>query len=353
MLDFSKLTPTNHAVQSLRELIALSTFKGEQLENIVTVMSGVVHGDRLGFIGDMSRVGKKGGGCDPSYTTAAISSAEKVWALGKWEIPLKLCYEALEGTIAEYCLNEGTAIQDLTSTEYMTVIVEPALEKAMIEMVWRMGWFGDTAAKNIADSGNITAGVDTALLTTCDGLFKRLFAIGAGAASQKSAIAANAEATYALQKSVLLGSGVATGLFETIRMDADSRIASLDGAGIFCTKSLADALQYDIKRTYKTNLPWEKIFTGFEMTEWDGVTIYKVSNWDRMIKEYEDNGTKLNLPHRAVYSAPSNLLVGTSGAQPISDLSIKFDDITRNNYIYSTGKLGTLVQEDAMVHVAY
>ena len=38
-------------------------------------------------------------------------------------------------------------------------------------------------------------------------------------------------------------------------------------------------------------------FKGLDVTEYNGVPIYRVSIWDRFIQKYQNNGTKLNLPH--------------------------------------------------------
>lgn len=352
-LDFTKLTPTNHAIESLRDLLNMTVFQDETLEQFITSMGGVVHGKRLGFIGEMEDVGNKGAGCNPTYKSVGIPAAEKQWELGDWSIPLNLCYEDLEGTIAEYCLKTGTEIGDLTSTEYMDFIVLPKLEEAMRKMMWRIAWYGDKDAKVNTGGGVLTTGVDPTLFTMADGFWKRLFAIATANTNQYTEISANDTASYAAQKSGLLTKGVATSLFEKIRMDADGRIEVMDGSAIFCTKSLADALAWDAKQSYNTIMPWQVLFDGLKVSEWDGVKVYAISVFDRFTKKYQDNGTKLNLPHRAVYTAPSQLLMGYPGSSAISELDVWFERKERMNYIYSAGKIGTLTKEDELMHIAY
>ena len=60
-LDFTKLTPTNHAIESLRDLLNMTVFQDENLEQFITSMGKIVHGKRLGFIGEMEDVGNEGG----------------------------------------------------------------------------------------------------------------------------------------------------------------------------------------------------------------------------------------------------------------------------------------------------
>ena len=361
----NKLTPSNGAIKDLKELLILTTFMSEELEKYFTFMQNVNTGDKLGWTGEMNDVGWAGTSCNPTYKSFSIEAAQKEWTVGKWEIPLKLCYTELENTIAQYCLKSGTDIQDLTSTEYMDNIVLPALERAMYQMAWRIIWFGDTAATNITSStnsatppvttysGSIKAGVDVDLFKTCNGLFKQLFAIGTANSAQKTAIAANSEVTYALQKSKLRESGVAIGIFDTMFANADSRIDHMDGAAVFCTKSLTDALTADLKREYKLILDWQQVYGGLKVAEYEGRTIYSVGIWDRFIQSYQDNGEYLNLPHRAVFGSPSQMLVGSPANQIISDVDVFFDKQSRENYMYAAGMLGTLVGEDNLFQLAY
>lgn len=347
------LTPSNGAIQSLKDLIIAELFTDPELEQFFTLRQNVHNGDKLGYVGSMDDVGWNGSGCNPTYKEATVSFLEKEWAIGDWQVPLKWCYKDLENTIAEYCLKTGTDIADLASTEYMDDIVYPALKEAMRLMMWRFIWFGDKDAKLASASGVITAGTDVELFKTADGFWKRLFAIGTENAGQKTAIEANTQESTALQLSKIKENGVAIGIFDSMLENADSRIFGVEGAGIFCTKTLADALTKDLKREYKEILTWEQVFNGLKVTEYNGVPVYSVSLWDRFIQKYENNGTKLNLPHRAVFGSPRELLVGTPANELISDLDIFFDRKDRMNYIYSTGKLGTLIGQDDLFQIAY
>ena len=349
---FENLTPDKGAIRDLRELINLTAYKDESLEALFTTMTSAVNGKKLGFIGDMEDVGKKATSqCNPSYGKAKIEAVEKTWELGSWQIPLELCVDDIMGTIAEYTIATGTNKGDLTSNDYMRLVYRPALERAVRKMMWRILWFGDNDAKNVGSSGVITDGVSADLFNMTDGFWKRLFAITTANEGQKTTIEANSQASTAEQKSSLLTEGTATGIVDKMLMDADPRIATLDGVAIFMTKSLADALTYDVKKVYKNIMPWEVIFDGVQMSSYNGVPVYAISIWDRMIMQYQNNGTKLNIPHRAVFTAPKNLLAGAPG-ELFSELDIFFDRKARTTNIYATGDLGTLIAEDALVQVA-
>lgn len=347
-LENLTLQPEN--LDSIKSAIQETFFKDEDFSSFVNIMK-VKNDDPIALIGEMEMVGKKGGGCDPTYEEKGIANSQKRWELGQWEIPIKICYEALKGSIGEYSLKTGTAIGDLTSTDFMTIYTD-ALQRAMQQMIWRFGWFGDkTAALAGSDGGKLTEGSDVNMFNVCDGLFKRIFT--ATAAKNHTAIAANSETTAAAQVSALRKKGAATTLVDTILMDVDTRIIDDSDAVLLMTRSLADALTYDIKQTYHDIMPWDKVFDGFDVATYNGVKIARVGIWDRMINAYEKGETTVNLPHRAVFCNPKHLMVGTDADALISDLDIFFDQKERRNYIYATGKIGTALLEENMIHAAY
>ena len=347
-LENLTLQPEN--LDSIKSAIQETFFKDEDFSSFVNIMK-VKENDPIALIGEMEKVGKKGGGCDPTYEEKGIANSMNRWELGQWEIPVKICYEALKGSIAEYSLKTGTEIGDLTSTDFMTIYTD-ALQRAMLQMIWRFGWFGDKeAALAGAGGGKLTAGLDVNMFNVCDGLFKRIFT--ATATKNHTTIAANSEATAATQVSALRKKGAATTLVDTILMDVDTRIIDDSDAVLLMTRSLADALTYDIKQTYHDIMPWEKVFDGFDVATYNGVKIARVGIWDRMINAYEKGETTVNLPHRAVFCNPKHLMVGTDADALISDLDIFFDQKERRNYIYATGKIGTALLEENMIHAAY
>lgn len=368
MINFEEFTIDNGAIRDLSELLFTSIYNDPDLERVATMRTNVKDGKKLGYLDSIGDVGVPSEGCDPTYTGVNITGIEKTWDLGGWEIPKTICYKDLENTLAELGMNTGTEKADLTTTPYWTQILIPLLQKAITEMFWRLSWFGDTKAANVVTSdgddeegsglekvagGVVTAGIDPKLLQPCDGLWKRLFAIIASNASQKTAIAANEEATYVLQKTKIRESGVAIGIVDNLLSDADSRIFDKGDHAIMMTNSLFKALRNDVVDKYgKTTMPFEYVSAGFGLSEYDGHTIIVLDIWDRLIKKFEDNGTTLNCPHRAVLCSPSNLFIGTSDKDRMASLTVKFDDRKRDNFIFASSDLGTLVGEDALVQVA-
>lgn len=352
MIDFSQLTLNNQGVTDLNKVLFTTAFVESNLFDICTAQTGVKDGEKLDYVDNMGEVGVAGRNCDPTYTSVVIKGIEKAWVLGDWTISKKICYKTLENTIAKWSLNTGVAREDLTGTEFWNKIMLPLLDRALTDFYWRAAWFGDTAAANIADSGVITAGVDVNLFKMCDGLFKRLFTIAGANAAQHTTIAANAQASEASQKSAIKTQGVALGILDAILSDADSRIQA-NGGMLTMTNSLYQAFRRDYAQAYKDTIPFMEVADGVKLPHYDGVPVKVVMEWDNMIKKYEDNGTKLNNPHRAVFAAKENLFVGTSAKDTFAEFDVTFNKVSRNNYMYAASNVGTLVGEDALVQVAY
>ena len=345
-MNFSQFTVDNGAIRDLGELLFLTVFNDPEIERVLTISTGVYNGQKLGYIDDMGDVGKNKSGCSPTYDNINITGVEKEWALGPWQIAKHICYTELENTIAKYSLNTGTEIAYLPDTPYWNDVLVPLLQRAMVEMFWRIAWFGDTDAKNVADSGLLTTGVDKTLFTMADGLWKRLKAITATNTS------ATPKVTYASQKAAIRKEGVAIGIVDDMLSDADSRIFDKEDHAIMMTNSLFKALRNDVKKLHNLQLEVEQVTSGIQLSRYDGHEIIVLDIWDRMIKKYEDNGTSLNCPHRAILTSPQNLFAGTTDKELIADLSVTFNDETRYNNIFAQSNIGTLVGEDALVQVA-
>lgn len=343
------LQPEN--LDTLRDAIIRQVLEDEDFRKYVTIKK-VRSGEPLAVIGEMDAVGHAGAGCNPTFDEIGIANSVKRWALGAWSIALKICYANLEDTIAEYCLKSGTAIGDLTGTDFLAIYTE-MLATQMKRMIWRFAWFGDINAATITNGGNITNGEDITLLNANNGFFKQLFAIGTANAGQVTPIAANSQTTYAAQTAAIKTAGVATGIVDSILFDADSRINANGGAILMLNKKLADALALDVKNQFKVIMPWERVFEGFSISEYNGVRVASIATWDWMINTYENTGTAWNKPFRAVLANPANLIIGCDANDPISELDIWFNKDERQQKIYAAGKLDTKVAQDDLVHLAY
>jgi len=352
--DMNQLTPDNGAVLDLRELLFLTAMQSEALERTMTIVTGAVHGKKVGGIGEMGLVGTTQPNCKPDFNSTNIATQEKEWDLGQWTVAEEICYKDLLDTIIRMSLRKGTDIADMTGGEYIDLIVEPLLAKAIEKMLWRLYWFGDKTALNASAGGIITDGIDTDLFKVADGFFKRLLAITAADPSRRTVINANTETTYASQKSAIRDAGVAMDIFESLIYDADMRLRQASDKVILCTQSMADALAIDVKRITGSDLQWESMFDGLiSATKWNGQEILALPRWDEMIASFENNGTVVNKPHRAVFASIGTLWAGVESTNLLAQLKIWFSEDLQANRMLAKDFIGTLIWEDYLVQYAY
>ena len=328
-------------IRDLSQLINIDTLRDERIQDYVRVVRAK-NGDPVGLIGKGNPIGTTGCGCDPTYGSLAPFNALKRWELGCWVAPLKICYTEMEGTIAEYALKTGTAIGDLNGTQVMSEVIYPIINDLLVDLIWRIAWFGDTDAENITDGGSITNGVDTDLITVADGLWKRIFAQVAVNSAQRTAITTNTKAAMTAQ-------GAATALIDQMLIDAGPEIMAKSGKVIYMTQALATAFDMDLRKSNCCNLPWNQVTEGITTTTYNGITYVAVAKWDELIATFE-NGA---MPYRAILTTKDNLLVGTPAGEFVNDFDFYFDRISRNFYIYGTGKIGTMLLEDKAFQAAY
>lgn len=353
-INFANLTPDNGAVRELRELIFRAVLDGEKLGTLFNVLPNQKHGSKVGFIGEFGLVGKASQGCDPVYNNSVLAANEKTWDILAWEIAESICYADLEGTLASVALRTKTAAADLTGTEYVDYILMPRLELAIRKMLQRLAWFGDKAADNVADGGILSAGVDPSYFNVTDGFWKRVYAGVSANTIKQTTIAANSQASYALQKSALLEAGVATGILDNLIMDAPMALRQAPNQVIYITQSLRDAVDYDLVHNNKgSELHWNALFDGITETTYKGIVVRAIPFWDETIRAYEDAGAAWNKPHRAIYAVKDNLLLGLESENEIAEIEVWFEKKDKKNYIRVEDKLGTLIADDNLIQVAY
>ena len=97
-IDFSKLTPSNGAVNDLRKLIFLAFSSDESVGALLNILPRQHNGDKVGFVGEFGAIGKASNGCDPTYGNDLVSTGEKTWDIKRWEVAEAICFADLENT---------------------------------------------------------------------------------------------------------------------------------------------------------------------------------------------------------------------------------------------------------------
>lgn len=353
----NNFTVSNQGITDLRELLMLQVLKTGSLTEVLNMNYGVRNGKRIGGIGEFGLVGKNSPMCNPQFNNTNLATQEKVWELGNVSILERLCADDFVDTMVKFSMGTGNDKADLTGDDLMSIVIEPKLAEALEKTLWRVFWFGDKNAANIGAGGVITTGIDVDFFNMTDGLFKRLFTIAPTGSAQHVPIASNGNSTYQSQKNgLLLGtSDSATEIMDSLIYNADMRLRQSSDKFVLCTQSFADALAADIKRSNKgSDLQWESLFDGLVYaTRYNGETVIALPMWDEMIRSFEDDGTRWNNPHRAVYASKSTLMAGTESSDLLGALKIWFSDDDQDVKIIARDDVGTMIWEDNLIMMAY
>lgn len=353
-LNFTALTPDNGAIRDLKGLILLRMLDPDTLGKLFTVLPNQRDGAKVGIVGEFGLVGQAAQGCSPTYNSSAISTAEKTWNIAEWGVYEQICYEDLKGTLAQVAFSQKTSVGDLTASQYMDEVVAPRLLLAIRKMLLRFAFFGDTAAALDSAGGVLKAGVDPSYFNLTDGYWKQILAGVAGGTIGRTTFAANAQTTFATQKSTIAGKGVATGYMNSLIEDAPVALRQAENQRIYITLALKDALDADIRaNNVGSDLQWESIFGGIKRAEYNGIELIVVPFMDEIIKGYEGDGKAWNNPFRAIYTTKDNLLVGIGSEDEIAELKVWFDDKEDLNYIKAKDSVGFIVASDDLVQVGF
>ena len=82
------------------------------------------------------------------------------------------------------------------------------------------------------------------------------------------------------------------------------------------------------------------------------MTLVPLPIWDEMIKRYENTGTKLNNPHRAVLTTKSNLNFGVDSENSFEDMRMWYNLDSRKVKTELMGKADAKLYNPELLQVA-
>lgn len=196
----------------------------------------------------------------------------------------------------------------------------------------------------VRSGGLITSGVSLTFFTLIDGFWKQLKTAVTATPSLKVTIAANAEATEALQKSALTPD-LANSTLEAM-IDAAPIVMRDPAKSIFyCTQSFADRYSRYLKGK-GIESTYQNLVNGINSLTFDGYSLVPMPIWDEMIQKYENLNGKLNSPHRVLLIEKENLAIGTPSTGVIEDFKIWYSEDQFKNFIYASDSIDALLLND-------
>lgn len=329
-IDLSKFTFTAEQIRDINELVFDQIIHSPELDYIHTIYPGIVFDKEVGFLTGGGLVGVAAQGCDPTPQDFQIGSRMVKWEPKRWEVFISECYTELEQTAALYAMKNGVMTPDLTDTDYMAIVVE-FLSQSIRDFFYRIAWFGDTAAENVSDGGQITNGVDVDYFTLIDGFWKQLTAGVTANASLGVTIAANAKTSKKEQLDGLTPED-ALNTLAAMYYGAPIEMRASGNMRFLVTQSVADKYQQYLSGK-GIESEYRNLVDGIPALTYAGVPVIPLPIWDKMIQSYQDLGSTFYKPHRAVLIEKLNLGIGTSSTGALDDLDIWYDKTSRKNYV--------------------
>lgn len=330
------------------------TFADPELSNIHDIQQGIKWNQQIVFAGRVGLMGKAVSGCTPN-AISGVTLTEKSWTPVDLDFRLEHCsadvnaQDKLVRQMAKMNPDFYNVIEGSQSPigNFLVAKVTEGFKENLIRQVW----FSDTAADTVANAGVLTNGTDKTYFNTFDGLFKQIFAeVGSGDDNFVS-IAKNAGISYSAQA---LASGDAIATLKAMYNAADPRLIDSGMAKFYVTRSLYDGYLNDLESVQNSGAGNTMINENGQITlTYRGIEVVKMDIWDRVIKAYEDNGTTLNLPHRAVLTTPSNIPVGTLATDDFGTLEAFYDMYHKVNVIDGVYTIDAKHLESYMTVAAY
>lgn len=316
------------------KVIHAMTFQNRALTDLHDVQQGIKYNEQIVFSSNTGLMGKAATSCTPNEITG-ITMSEKSWNPAREDFRLKHC--SADVNAQDKLVNQMTKmnpdfynIMEGSQSGIGDFLVASIMER-FNENIIRKVWFSDTAADTIANGGVLTNGTDKTYFNTFNGLFKEIFVDVPTSASNYAAITKNAGASYALQA---LASGESIAVLKAMFMKADSRLLARKDARFYVTRTLYDGYLNDLESLQTTGAGNTVITENGQLKlYYRGYEVVLMEIWDRTINSYENNGTKWNKPHRAVFTTADNIPVGTLAIDDFGTVRAFYDQVTNLNYI--------------------
>lgn len=350
LVTAESLTLNPREAETISEVIFERVFNDSDLTEYHDVEAGIDVSTQIAFAGRLGLLGKKTEGCTPNEADG-FTMTEKFWTPVMEDFRLTHCQTDMPALLKLFrkSKNINPDFYDLVGTQELGVIIS-AVESALVENIHRKVWFNDTAAQTIASGGVFKNGTDLGYFNSFDGLFKQIFSEVGVNASNRVAIDKNTQASYAAQA---LGEDAALQIFEKMVTVADERLVAADDAFILASRSLADNYRATLRNKNLGSGFLEVVEEGRPKLYFDGIEIKVRYDWDRYIKTYQDNGTKWNLPHRAVLTTKSNIPVGTLSEADLAKLDVFYDRTQKLNIMDAAYTLDAKHLEKYLTVAAY
>lgn len=335
VIDVSALTINAEEERDIAAAIFEIAITGGGIAESHEIETGISYRQQIVFVGLIGLVGKAITGCSFPAHDNSLALTQKFWDPVQVGGRLSHCARDLNNLqkLFRRATNVNPDFYDKIDSPELG-LVTAAIETALLQMLHRLIWFGDKNAALVANSGVITAGTDLGFFTPIDGLFKQLFNDITTSADNYVAIAENQNASYAAQ--ALTGTDRGMAILRAMYNARSKQMRQAMSQGLVPVFYVTADIYDDYANTLEDksfNFTNNEARDGVNNQRYRGIEIVVRNDWDIIIQTYQDNGTKYNLPHRALLTFRSNIPVGTLATSDLETVSSFYDRKDLTNYM--------------------
>lgn len=355
---------TPDVVKEMSKTLFEGFYQRPDISSIMQIVEGIKSDAQLiAFKRHSGLAGYVRSNCETTAnTTLTAPTVNKTWSPKRIGDRFSECYETFDASFTAWMLKEGTDKPDLVGTEIGMFIAEQ-LSDMIQETVQRHAWFGDTAIAALTNN-NLSSG-QLKFFNAIDGIWKQVFNIVAADANRRTTdttlTTRNTAGTFAAQAftSADTTNQIITKALDNVWYGADLRLRSMPRNELvfLTTQTMSDQYERERKSIGTVDLSYMRVEDGVQKMYSNGIEIVPMSIWDRTIREYLGNSlavpTASTLPHRAILTHRSNIMLGTESIGALDALQVWYSQDDAKMYADYLVKMDAKVGLDNMVQVLY
>lgn len=349
-ISVSSLTLNPKEQSDFGKFIMELTFKKPELRAMHTVFEGVTMKEQIVLASQLGLTGKKANSCERQSSGAQSVLTQKYWEPVGIEDTFVNCQAEIDGLFKAYFdkINEYREKYDITGSDEQLFIAR-LVEEAMNETLYRAIWFGDTdVAASDADSAGLIDGDNAYAFNYFDGLWKQIFDGVSGSSIKRVDISAQ-------QSTETVSAANAYANILAVYKNADGRVrGDLNSKFYVDGQTFLGLMEY--LQTESVNFTLDYTENGFQTIKFLGHDVINMEGvWDKNLAYFEADSTNHGayLPHRIVFTMPSNLPIATLNEDDMSTLESWYNQDERVNKVAYGFSLDAKVIDEKLIVVAY
>lgn len=313
------------AGKEANEVIVQKVMDTHAIETFFDVRTDIKTKEQLALNTVLRRVIRSYTGCGFDPTGDAVNVYQKFLEVCKLKINLEQCAQDIASSFFVKMMKTGADIDDLTSTEIETFIIDRVTESIKLDIP-ELAWFGDSESND-------------EFLSSCDGAWKRIFEAIAEYSGQRLYVFASE-----------LGECEAIDAMRALVTGAPAELDSQPEGNkqILLTRELYDNFINCREDACCGDRSFDMLEQGRRQMYFRGIPVYKMTEWTEAIRVFG-----LSYPHRIMYTLKGNLVVGTDAVSDEQQIKFYYDENSETNRIKVKMKLGTQMLYNNFTVVGY